>query len=112
MNIFELTRAFIDIDSVTVNEEAFGNYLFDCLSRIAAATGGRVERMDVARNDAAKVTRFNVLATCWDAPVVTFSTHMDTRCPLSLRRGKTCGLRLGPRRVRYQRDHRVDDLRG
>jgi len=74
MNIFELTRAFIDIDSVTGNEEAFGNYLFDHLSRIAGATGGRVERMEVEPH------RFNVLAT-WDTPVVTFSTHMDTVPP-------------------------------
>ena len=74
MNIFELTRAFIDIDSVTPNEEAFGNYLFGHLSRIAGATSGRVERMDVEPH------RFNVLAT-WDDPVVTFSTHMDTVPP-------------------------------
>jgi acetylornithine deacetylase len=74
MNIFELTRAFIDIDSVTPNEEAFGNYLFDHLSPIATATGGRVERMPVAPH------RFNVLAT-WDAPVVTLSTHIDTVPP-------------------------------
>jgi acetylornithine deacetylase len=74
MNIFELTRAFIDIDSVTPNEEAFGNYLFDHLSRIANATGGRVERMDVESH------RFNVLAT-WDSPVVTLSTHIDTVPP-------------------------------
>jgi len=74
MNIFELTRAFIDIDSVTPNEEAVGNYLFDHLSRIARATGGRVERMDV------EPRRFNVLAT-WDQPAVTFSTHMDTVPP-------------------------------
>jgi acetylornithine deacetylase len=48
--------------------------LFDHLSRIAGATGGRVERMDVEPH------RFNVLAT-WDDPIVTFSTHMDTVPP-------------------------------
>ena len=90
MNIFELTRAFIDIDSVTPNEEAFGNYLFGHLSRIAGATSGRVERMDVEPH------RFNVLAT-WDDPVVTFSTHMDTVLPFSLRREKTRNS-YGPRR--------------
>jgi acetylornithine deacetylase len=74
MNIFELTRAFIDIDSVTPNEEAFGNYLFDHLSQIAAKTNGRVERMPVEPH------RFNVLAT-WEAPVVTLSTHIDTVPP-------------------------------
>jgi acetylornithine deacetylase len=79
MNIFELTRAFIDIDSVTGNEEAFGNFLFDHLSRIASATGGRVERMEVDQENG-KATRFNVLAT-WDKPAVTFSTHIDTVPP-------------------------------
>jgi acetylornithine deacetylase len=74
MNAFELTRALVDIDSVTPNEEAVGNYLFDHLSAMAAETGGRVERMDVEPH------RFNVLA-CWGDPVVTFSTHIDTVPP-------------------------------
>jgi acetylornithine deacetylase len=74
MNAFDLTRALIDIDSVTPNEEAVGNFLFEHLSKIAASTGGRVERMDVAPH------RFNVLAT-WDQPVITFSTHIDTVPP-------------------------------
>jgi len=74
MNIFELTRALVDIDSVTTNEEAVGNYLFDHLAGIAGSTGGRVERMDVEPH------RFNVFAW-WDQPVLTFSTHMDTVPP-------------------------------
>jgi acetylornithine deacetylase len=74
MNLFELTRALIDIDSVTPNEEAVGLYLFDRLSGIAARTRGQVERMDVEPH------RFNVLAT-WDQPVLTFSTHIDTVPP-------------------------------
>lgn len=74
MNAFELTRALVDIDSVTPDEEAVGNYLFDYLSGIAAPTGGHVERMDVEPH------RFNVLA-CWGDPVVTFSTHIDTVPP-------------------------------
>jgi acetylornithine deacetylase len=74
MDVFELTRALVDIDSVTPNEEAVGRYLYDRLSPLAAATRGRVERMDVEPH------RFNVLAT-WDQPVVTFSTHMDTVPP-------------------------------
>ena len=57
MNVFELTRALVDIDSVTPNEEAVGVYLFDQLSRVAAGTGGRADRMDVEDR------RFNVLAT-------------------------------------------------
>ncbi len=74
MNVFELTRALVDIDSVTPNEEQVGVYLADCLSRLTAQTGGRVERMEVEPH------RFNVLAT-WGQPVVTFSTHMDTVPP-------------------------------
>ena len=74
MNVFELTRALVDIDSVTPNEEAVGVYLFDHLSRVAAGAGGRVDRMDVEDR------RFNVLAT-WGQPVVTFSTHIDTVPP-------------------------------
>lgn len=74
MNAFELTRALVDIDSVTPDEEAAGNYLFDYLSRISSLTGGRVERMDVEPH------RFNVLA-CWGSPVVTLSTHIDTVPP-------------------------------
>jgi len=74
MNVFELTRALVDIDSVTPNEEQVGVYLADCLSRLTAQTGGRVEQTDVEPH------RFNVLAT-WGQPVVTFSTHIDTVPP-------------------------------
>src|SRR3984885_13955561 len=74
MDVFELTRALVDIDSVTPHEEQVGVYLFECLSRLAERTRGRVERMDVEPH------RFNVLAT-WDQPVVTLSTHMDTVPP-------------------------------
>jgi acetylornithine deacetylase len=74
MDVFELTRALVDIDSVTPNEEAVGVFLFDHLSNLAARTGGRAERMDVEPH------RFNVLAT-WGQPVVTFSTHIDTVPP-------------------------------
>ncbi|HEY4362248.1 MAG TPA: M20/M25/M40 family metallo-hydrolase [Bryobacteraceae bacterium] len=74
VNVFELTRALIDIDSVTPNEEAVGVYLAGHLSRIAERTGGRVERIEVEPH------RYNVLAT-WDQPVVTLSTHMDTVPP-------------------------------
>jgi acetylornithine deacetylase len=74
MNAFELTRALIDIDSVTPHEEAVGVYLADYLSKLAARTGGRVERIEVEPH------RYNVLAT-WDEPVVTLSTHIDTVPP-------------------------------
>jgi acetylornithine deacetylase len=74
MTVFELTRALVDIDSVTPNEEAVGVYLADYLSKLAAATGGRVERLEVEAH------RCNILAV-WDAPVVTLSTHIDTVPP-------------------------------
>jgi acetylornithine deacetylase len=74
MNVLELTRALVDIESITPNEEAVGEYLFAHLSALAATTAGRVERMQV------EPRRFNVLAT-WDPPVVTLSTHMDTVPP-------------------------------
>ena len=74
MNVFELTRALVDIDSVTPNEEAVGVYLADYLRSIAEKTGGHVEMMGVEPH------RFNVFAY-WGEPVVTLSTHMDTVPP-------------------------------
>src|SRR6516225_9248948 len=74
MNVIELTRALVDIESITENEGKVGSYLHDYLSRMAAGTGGCVEKMDVGPN------RFNVL-TYWDAPTITLSTHMDTVPP-------------------------------
>jgi acetylornithine deacetylase len=76
MHLFELTRALIDIESVTPNEEAAGVYLANYLSELAARTGGRVERIEVEPH------RYNVLAH-WGDPVVTLSTHMDTVPPFS-----------------------------
>ena len=74
MNVFELTRALVDIESITENEAAVGAYLLDHLAKLAARTGGKAERMDV------EGSRFNVLAT-WGEPRVTMSTHMDTVPP-------------------------------
>ncbi|HEX4074619.1 MAG TPA: M20/M25/M40 family metallo-hydrolase [Candidatus Acidoferrales bacterium] len=74
MNVFELTRALVDIESITDNEGAVGAFLADHLAKIAQSTGGQVERMDVEPG------RFNVLA-CWGTPLVTLSTHMDTVPP-------------------------------
>ena len=44
MNVFELTRTLIDIESITDNEANVGNYLFDYLSPLAALHQGTVER--------------------------------------------------------------------
>jgi acetylornithine deacetylase len=74
MNVLELTRALVDIESVTNNEMQVGSYLLDSVSNLALSTGGRAERMDV------ETGRFNVLAY-WGDPVVTLSTHMDTVPP-------------------------------
>lgn len=74
MNVIELTRALVDIDSVTGTEAQVGSYLFDYVSKLAAATDGHAERMEV------EADRFNVFAS-WGDPVVTLSTHMDTVPP-------------------------------
>jgi acetylornithine deacetylase len=74
MTAFELTRALIDIDSVTPNEERVGVFLAEYVGALAARTRGHVERIEVEPH------RYNVLAY-WDAPVVTFSTHIDTVPP-------------------------------
>ncbi|HEV1286877.1 MAG TPA: M20/M25/M40 family metallo-hydrolase, partial [Bryobacteraceae bacterium] len=74
MNVFELTRALVDIDSVTPNEAEVGVYLADYLRVLVEKTGGHVEMMAVEAH------RFNVFAH-WGEPVVTLSTHMDTVPP-------------------------------
>jgi acetylornithine deacetylase len=74
MNVFELTRALIDIESVTDLESRAGEYLFEYLSTLAKRQAGNVERMEVERD------RFNVFAY-WGEPRVTLSTHMDTVPP-------------------------------
>ncbi|HTV59613.1 MAG TPA: M20/M25/M40 family metallo-hydrolase [Verrucomicrobiae bacterium] len=72
--IVSLTRALADIESITGNEIAVANFLFDHLATLTTRTGGLVERRPVESG------RFNVLAT-WGHPVVTMSTHMDTVPP-------------------------------
>src|ERR1700738_5354087 len=74
MNVFELTRALIDIESVTNSEDRVGDFLFTHLSNLAKRYAGHVERMEVEPD------RFNVFAH-WGEPVVTLSTHMDTVPP-------------------------------
>jgi acetylornithine deacetylase len=74
MNVFELTRALIDIDSVTNSEKRVGEFLFTYLSNLAKRYAGRAERMEVEPD------RFNVIAY-WGQPIVTLSTHMDTVPP-------------------------------
>ena len=75
MNVFELTRALVDIESITGNEENVGLFLSQYLSDLASRHGGRVERMEVEPH------RFNVFAQFGERPLVTLSTHMDTVPP-------------------------------
>jgi acetylornithine deacetylase len=74
MNVFELTRALVDIESITENEEQMGDVLFSHLSELAVQYGGDAELIPV------EPRRNNVLA-CWGEPAVTLSTHMDTVPP-------------------------------
>ena len=74
MNLFELTRSLVDIESTTNHEKHVGDYLFAHLSAIATRHNGQIERISVEPN------RDNVFA-CWGEPIVTFSTHMDTVPP-------------------------------
>jgi acetylornithine deacetylase len=74
MHVFELTRALIDIASVTPEEEQVGLYLYDYLAGLCAAHDGVIEKFEV------EPRRWNVFARFGD-PVVTMSTHMDTVPP-------------------------------
>lgn len=87
MDIFELTRALVDIESTLEYEGDVGEYLFAYLGRMAAKSAGNVERMDVARIDGV-ARRFNVFAR-WGNPIVTLSTHMDTVPPFFASREDT-----------------------
>jgi acetylornithine deacetylase len=75
MTVFELTRALIDIESITNNEERVGLFLLDYLSKL-----GRVERMEV------EPRRFNVFVRFGERLKVTLSTHMDTVPPFFISR--------------------------
>jgi len=74
MNVFELTRKLIDIESVTPNEEAIGWWLLEYLRPLAQQFDGHVEALYVEPH------RFNVFAH-WGEPTVTLSTHLDTVPP-------------------------------
>jgi acetylornithine deacetylase len=74
VNVIELTRALVDIESISDNEGEVASFLEAHLSKLCAASGGRLERME------AEPGRFNVFAA-WGKPIVTLSTHMDTVPP-------------------------------
>src|SRR5258707_10261138 len=71
MDPVRLTRELIDIESITGNEAAVGDYLFHFLSKV----GYRTQKMPV------EGARANVYATLDGEPELVFSTHMDTVPP-------------------------------
>jgi acetylornithine deacetylase len=73
MDAVTLTRQLVDIESITGNEAAVGNYLYGELCRL----GYQTQKMAVADK------RFNVYATAPEQPypAVVLSTHMDTVPP-------------------------------
>jgi acetylornithine deacetylase len=74
MNLFELTRALVDIESTTNHEKNVGDYLFAHLSALSARYDGHIERMPAEPN------RDNIFVS-WGEPIVMLSTHMDTVPP-------------------------------
>ncbi|MSO21431.1 MAG: M20/M25/M40 family metallo-hydrolase [Acidobacteria bacterium] len=70
MDVFQLTRALIDIPSVTLEEQAVAEYLAAHLRTMGAAV----------ELDEAEPSRPNVYAA-WGAPDVVLSTHIDTVPP-------------------------------
>ena len=73
MDAVTLTRQLIDIESISGNETAVGNYVYGELCRL----GYQTRKMPVEGD------RFNVFATLPEQPnpAVVFSTHMDTVPP-------------------------------
>jgi acetylornithine deacetylase len=74
MDIFQLTRALVDIESTTNSEARVADFLFEYLAPLVEKFGGTLDRQPV------ELDRVNILA-CWDEPRVTLSTHMDTVPP-------------------------------
>lgn len=74
MDVFSLTRALVDIESITGNEEPVGDYLLSLLGELTRAHNGHLESIEV------EPRRFNVFA-CFGTPIVTLSTHLDTVPP-------------------------------
>ena len=74
MNLFELTRGLVDLDSTTGREKPVADYLFAHLSMLAARHNARVERQTAAPG------RDNIFVA-FGEPIVTLSTHMDTVPP-------------------------------
>jgi acetylornithine deacetylase len=74
MDVVQLTRTLIDIESITPNEREIGHFLFKYCEDLAHRFVGEVERLPVEKD------RDNVFVR-FDDPIVTLSTHMDTVPP-------------------------------
>jgi acetylornithine deacetylase len=74
MDVFQLTRTLIDIESITPNEREIGHFLFTHLSALAKRFNGEIERLPVEPDRDNIFVRFGT-------PIVTLSTHMDTVPP-------------------------------
>ena len=98
MHVFELTRALIDIPSVTPEEERVGLYLFDYLRRLARQSRrhGRENR-----SRAAPLQRLRRFGDSRRHALHSHGYRAALR-PFARRRR----IHLGPRRLRHQRHHR------
>ncbi len=72
MDVIDLTRRLVDIESISGNEGTLGELLFNELS----ALGFQTTKMPV------ETGRFNIYASAQStSPQIVFSTHMDTVPP-------------------------------
>ena len=90
MDLFQLTRALVDIESITENELLVGEYLYWYLNNLAAEYRGEVETWPVAPN------RFNVFAW-WGSPA-----RRRGRLPAIWRMATTASPRSGGRASRSE----------
>jgi acetylornithine deacetylase len=74
MQVFELTRRLIDIESITPNEREVSEFLWSYLSELSQRFNGDAERMPVEPNRDNLFVRFG-------EPTAVLSTHMDTVPP-------------------------------
>lgn len=74
MQVFELTRRLIDIESITPNEREVGDFVWSYLADLAGRFNGEAERMPVEEGRDNLFVRFG-------EPNVVLSTHMDTVPP-------------------------------
>src|SRR5438477_6066949 len=75
----QFTRELVDIESITYQEGAVGDFLADFLVR----RGWQVEKTPVPQpaESGASGERWNVYADLGEKPDLVFSTHMDTVPP-------------------------------